>query len=173
MWRRAALVLGPLTLLVGGCTGSSDDAGEVLPDHVRAGLAELYAGDHAQATDQDTGACFADELADRASLSDLQDAGIVTEDHEVAADVPQLPAELATLWVDAQFACVDFVEESARAQVAASKGAIDAEAYADCLRAAITDDQLRAAVAQALTGDLTGEDISRLSDAQLDCATTA
>lgn len=185
MWRRALLVLGSLTVLAGlagGCSGDADSdsdsgpgsgsgSGEVLTDDVKAGLAALYAGDHAQTTDQDSGTCFADELEKRASMSDLQAAGLVTDDGAVATDVPQLPAELATQWVDAQFACVDFVEESARAQVAASKGAIDAEAYATCLRAAITDDQLREAVAQALTGDLTGEAISRLSDAQLDCAT--
>lgn len=178
MTRTAALVVLGL-LLLGGCwddsstdatTGATTGASDV-PDEVRAGLAALYAGDHAQDADAEDGACFASELADRVSLAQLREAGLVTASDEVATVVPRLPEGLAATWVDAQFACVDFVEESARAQVAASKGAIDAEAYAACLRDEITEDQLKAAVTQALTGDLTGPDISRLSDAQLTCAT--
>lgn len=166
MTRTAALVV-VTGLLLAGC---SDDGPEEVPEGVRTGLAALYAGDHPEAADTEDGACFADELLARASLDDLREAGLVTGD-EVATDVPPLPADLAGTWVDAQFACVDFVEQSARAQVAASKGAIDAEAYAACLREEISEDQLRAAVAQALTGDLTGTDVSRLSTAQLTCAT--
>lgn len=170
MRRTAALVVAGVLLLAGCSDDSSEQAAPTVPEDVRAGLAALYAGDHAQETDTADGACFADELADRVSLDELREAGLVTGD-EVAAVVPPLPDEVAAHWVDAQFACVDFVEESARAQVAASKGAIDAEAYADCLRAEITEPQLKAAAAQALTGDLTGEDVSRLSQAQLTCAT--
>lgn len=171
MTRTAALVV--VGLLLAGCSDdSSEEASPAVPVDVRAGLAALYAGDHAEETDTADGACFADELADRVSLDELREAGLVTGSDDVAAVVPRLSDELAARWVDAQFACVDFVEESARAQVAASKGAIDAEAYAACLRAEITGAQLKAAAAQALTGDLTGADVARLSTAQLTCSTT-
>ena len=37
-------------------------------------------------------------------------------------------------WADAQLACADFVEASTRAQVKVTKGDLDGEAYAACLR---------------------------------------
>ena len=61
----------------------------------------------------------------------------------MVAELPPLPPEVAGKWVDAQFACTDFVEESTRAQEKVTKGRLDSEAYAACLREALTDEQIR------------------------------
>ena len=179
MWRPALSSLVVLTVLVAGCTGeeATTPPPDVDEDAVRTGLAQLYAGDHAEdaedAGDADTDAadCFARGLVEATTPDQLREAGLLDASYAVVDQVPPLPQDAAEAWVDAQLACVDFVEESARAQVAASKGAIDPATYATCLRAAITEDQLRAALVQALTGDLSGPAVARLSDAQVSCAT--
>ena len=163
-------------LVMGGCSDDEPaDEGDTGPDRtaVEEGLAALYAGDHA--TDQDTqsGACFAEELLDRAGVERLRDAGIITDAGEVSAELPAFDEETAGLWVDAQFACVDYVEESTRALSAQTKGRLDREAYAACLRDALTDEQIRAAVVATLTGDWEAEEVTALSDAQGGCTTAS
>ncbi len=75
--------------------------------------------------------------------------------------------------MDAQFACTDYVEESTRALVAQSKGRLDPEAYAACLREALTDDELREAVVASLTGAWETPEVNKLADAQGRCSTAA
>lgn len=170
VYRASTLVLA--AVLLAGCSDDEpedkDDSG---PDRaiVEQGLADLYAGDHATAQDAESGACFAEELLDRADVGLLQDAGIITSSGDVAAELPAFDEELAALWVDAQFACVDYVEESTRALLAQTKGKLQREKYADCLRKALTDDQLRAAVEATLTGTWDAPEVTELANAQADC----
>ena len=110
---------------------------------------------------------------DRAGLDGLRDAGIVTDSGDVATELPGFDEETARLWVEAQFACTDYIEESTRALVAQSKGTIDAEAYAACLREAITDDELREAVVASLTGAWQTPEVNKLADAQARCSSGA
>lgn len=155
--------------LVYGCSAADEPGPDRAGVEVRAGLAALYAGDHPTATEREAAACFGEELATRASTAELRAGGLLTADGTVVPEAPPLSADLASAWVDAQFACVDFVEESARAQVAATKGRVDPEEYAGCLRAAIDERQLKAAVAAALTGALDDPAVVRLSAAQQAC----
>ena len=75
--------------------------------------------------------------------------------------------------MEAQFACADFVEQSTRALEAHSKGELDPEAYAACLREALTDEELRAAVVASLTGTCEAPEVTALADAQGRCTTIA
>lgn len=164
-----------LAVLLVGCSdeGSDNDgdADRERPDRatVERGLAALYAGDHAATRDEEAGVCFATELVDRAGLGALQDAGIVTDDGQVARELPTFDPTTAELWVEAQFACVDYVEESTRAVLAQSKGRIDRTRYADCLRAALTEAEMRDAVAASLTGSWDAPEVTALADAQQRC----
>lgn len=163
-------------LLLGGCSDDEpDDGGGAGPDRtgVADGLAELYAGDHATDQDAESGACFAEELLDRAGVERLRNAGIVTDAGAVAAELPAFDEETARLWVDAQFACVDYVEESTRALAAQTKGRLDQAAYAACLRDALSDDELHAAVEATLTGSWDAPEVTALSEAQGRCTTEA
>ena len=169
---RASILLLVVTVLFAGCSDDKpEDKDDNGPDRavVEQGLADLYAGDHA--TDQDTasGACFAEELLERADVDRLQEAGIITDSGAVSAELPAFDAETAELWVDAQFACVDYIEESTRALLAQTKGKLQQETYADCLREALTDDQLRAAVEATLTGTWDAPEVTELANAQADC----
>jgi hypothetical protein len=162
-----------MVLLVLALVGCSDDAPppDERPDRasVERGLADLYAGDHATTRDKEAGACFAEALVDRAGVPALVDAGIVTDTGEVVGELPTFDTGTATLWVDAQFACVDYVEESTRALLAQTKGALDEQRYAECLRAALTESELRAAVAASLTGAWDAPEVTALADAQAGC----
>ncbi len=166
---RASIVLAAVLMV--GCSDGEPDSDADSPDRaqVETGLADLYAGDHATEQDAEAGACFAEELLDRAGVDRLHSAGIVTDEGEVVAELPAFDAETARLWVDAQFACVDYVEESTRALVDQTKGALDQEAYAACLREALTEDQLRAAVEATLTGAWEAPEVTALANAQADC----
>lgn len=169
---RPVLVLALLALA--GCT--SDDPAPAPPGDlaaIRADLAALFAGDHPGERESEAGACFAEELTDRVGTERLRDGGVLDASYDVVADVPPLPEDLAADWADAQFACTDFVEESTRAQVKVTKGRIDTDAYAACLRAALTEDEMRAAVVDSLTGDWSGVDLARLGQAQTECALEA
>ena len=89
----------------------------------------------------------------------------------MATELPAFDEETARLWVDAQFACTDYVEESTRALVAQSKGKLDPEAYAACLREALTDDELRdgrGGVADRCVGDAGGQQAGRRPGTLLD-----
>ncbi len=169
---RASILLLTALLLV-GCSDDEPDKKDPNTDAVEQGIADLYAGDHATEEDSEAGACFASELVDRAGVEGLRDAGIVTESGGVATELPGFDEETARLWVEAQFACTDYVEESTRALVAQSKGKIDPEAYAACLREALTDDELREAVVASLTGAWETPEVNKLADAQGRCSSAA
>ena len=170
MLRGALVVI--VMLAATGCSGDEapEGAADERPRQVTLdGLASLYAGDHPGEDQTADGRCFAEELTDRVSFDRLREAGVVDEDGAVVVDVPSLPEDLARDWVDAQFACVDVVEQSAEAQRRLSKGKVDVEAYAACLREALPEDELKAAIVEALTGELDGEALAAFSDAQGAC----
>lgn len=177
----SCLRLLPAVLLLSagllGCTDDDSSAPDAAPEPagLRAGLAALWAGDDAGGVgaDDDVAACFADELVERTTTDELRDAGVLDDADRVVAELPVLDDGLAEAWVRAQFACVDFVDESTRAQVTASKGKIDRAAYAACLREAITEDEVVAAVVATLTGGFDSPEVMTLSDAQLTCARDA
>ena len=172
---RVVTVLLPALLLL-GCSGGGDDDGGPAPTApsvdvatVQEDLVGLWVGDDVTPEDTATGECFADELTSRATPEQLRDAGILDASYAVVPELPFLDREGAELWVDAQFACTDFVTESVRAQVAATKGKVDRAAYEACLRAALTEDQLRETAVQSVMGDLGGDAVAAFSQAQLDC----
>jgi hypothetical protein len=171
---RASIVLLAGLLLI-GCSDDGPDSDADGPSRakVEQGIADLYAGDHATDQDTESGACFAQELLDRAGVDRLRNAGIVTDSGEVVAELPAFDAETARLWVDAQFECVDYVEESTRALLAQTKGKLDQKTYAACLRDALTEDQLRAAVEATLTGEWESPEVAALATAQADCRQAA
>lgn len=169
--RVSILVLTALLLV--GCSDDEPDKEESSTAEVEQGIADLYAGDHATDEDAEAGACFAEELVDRAGVDGLRDAGIVTESGGVATELPAFEEEVARLWVEAQFACTDYIEESTRALVAQSKGKLDPEAYAECLRGELTDEELREAVVASLTGAWEAPEVNKLADAQGRCSTEA
>lgn len=170
-----ALLLALVAPLAGSaCSGGGDgdnDAGTSAAQlsTVRSGLATLFAGDHAAERDVAAGNCFAERLTDEVSLAQLREAGVLDASSAVVAELPVLPEEVAAPWARAQLACTDFAEESARAQVAATKGGADTAAYAACLRAALSDEALEAALVETLTGTWDGPAVARLTDAQASC----
>ena len=143
------------------------------PSAIRSGLASLFAGDHPGSRENAEGKCFAEELTTAVSPEQLQSAGVLDESYDVVAEPPPLPEDVAGDWADAQLACADFVEASTRAQVKVTKGDLDGEAYAACLRQKLTDDEIRAAVAASLSGDFDAPEVSALSAAQSSCAKSA
>lgn len=166
---RRVLVLTAL-VAVGACSNDSEPPSEYDAAVVRDGLGALFAGDHAAAGDTEVGTCFAEAFTDATSPEELRAAGVLDERFDVVAELPPLSPGVAGKWVDAQFACTDFVEESARAQAKVTKGRIDTEAYAACLGDALTDDQIRDGTVDALTGDWQGVALAALGRAQTDCA---
>lgn len=176
-----AILLG-----LGACSGSDGDRGadagnssgadrsgspSATPDTaaIRTGLIALVAGEPASTRAKKDASCFADALIQRTTVEELRDAGILDASYDVVAALPVLPRPDAATWVDAQFSCTDFVAESARAQAQLSHGAIDPSTYAQCLRLAMTDTQLRAAVIEPLSGTWDGPALARFSTAQADC----
>ena len=143
------------------------------PPAIRSGLASLFAGDHPGSRENAEGKCFAEELTSAVSPEQLRSAGVLDESYDVVAEPPPLPEDVAGDWADAQLACADFVEASTRAQVKVTKGDLDGEAYAACLRQKLTDDEIRAAVAASLSGDFDAPEVSDLSAAQSACAKSA
>lgn len=169
--RRPVLVLIALVAL--GVSAACSSGGEPPDDYdaavVRDGLAALFAGDHPEAQDAEAGACFAEAFTEGTTPEELRAAGLLDERYDVVAVLPTLAPEVAEAWADAQFACTDFVEESTRAQIKVTKGRLDPDAYAACLRGLMSDADLRAAVVETLTGQWDGEHVSRLGAAQSDC----
>jgi hypothetical protein len=166
------LVTCVLAVGLTGCSGDDADrpaVDEPVPATVRDGLATLFAGDHPDRTTEEQARCFSEELLGRAGLDRLHAAGVV-DGSVVVTDLDTLPPDLAADWADAQMACTDFVEASTRAQVAVSKGAVDADAYAACLRDALDDATVRAALVAGLTGSFEDPSVDRLAAAQDDCA---
>ena len=140
---------------------------------MRGDLAALWAGDTPSTRDTEAAACFADALAERTTLADLRAAGLVDGNDAVVSTLPVLDEPSARAWVAAQLTCVDFVEESTRAQVAATKGAVDAPAYAACLGEALDDDAVTEALVATLSGGFDSPAVARLSQAQVDCVAGA
>jgi len=176
---RALLAAPVLVLALAGCNGDPEPSpaaatgatGTVGPE-VRPGLVALYAGDHPGEVDTRNGECFADALVERTSAAQLEAAGI-TVDGDVVADVPPLDTGTAADWVAATFDCVDYFEESARAQVAFTKGRLDRREYAACLRGGVDLEVVRAALVATLAGDWDSEHVTALTRAQAECSTLA
>ncbi|WP_372729907.1 hypothetical protein [Nocardioides sp.] len=178
---RAAVtcLLGAALLLLGGCSsgetgetgeGSSDTGGATASTTaIRAGLVELVVGARATRAERADARCFADALLARTTPDQLRSAGVLDASYDVVDELPILSRDDAGTWVDAQFSCADFVDQSARAQEQLSHGAIDRARYAQCLREALTTEQLRAAVVDTLSGAWDGPALARFSAAQADC----
>lgn len=175
----AALIL---VAALGACTGAAEPRAAASPPAgtssttVPAGLhtaelAELYAGNSAVSQDRREGRCFARAFEQRMDEAALVRAGIVDRDGTVVESLPIFDATTATAWVDAQLACVDYVEASTRALLTQTRGALDAQAYAVCLRAALSDEEVRAALVQTLSGGFDSPEVAALADAQSTCAT--
>jgi hypothetical protein len=183
MPRTCVLVTGlgmSLVLALGGCQssggdaeGGSGDGPAPDPSSIRSGLASLFAGDHPGTRENTEGQCFAEELTAAVSPEQLRSAGVLDASYDVVEEPPPLPEDVAGDWADAQLACADFVEASTRAQVKVTKGDLDGEAYAACLRQKLTDDEIRAAVAASLMGDFDAAAVSTLGAAQSACAKLA
>ena len=107
---------------------------------MRPALVALWTGSDAGG-DTEAGECSADALLERLDPEALVAAGVLDVDGAAAPDQPRLDPETAAAWVDAQFACSDFVEESTRALTAQTKGRLDARTYARCLEAALTEQE--------------------------------
>ncbi|MCW2851155.1 MAG: hypothetical protein JWM84_819 [Nocardioides sp.] len=181
---RSLAALALVALLGGGCSGGDADeedprppspatSSEVDEAGLRDGLVGLWVGDDAGPEDTATGECFADALLASSTPEGLRAAGILDDTGAVVAELPVLDEAGAALWVDAQLACTDFVTESTRAQVAATKGKVDRAAYEACLRGALTEDQQRDAAIASVMGDLSGHAVAALSRAQLTCVQRA
>lgn len=178
-WRVCAVAV---LVLATGCTGSAEPQAQppgesptpveepVGAAGVRDALAAAYAGERSSPEERAEAACFAEELLERADVEALQAAGLLDDAGAVPDPLPVLDEDTAGVWVDAQSACADFVEVSTRALTAQSKGRLDSEAYAACLRAELTPAQLRAAQVQALTGQMSGPEVAALTQAQGTCA---
>ncbi|MDP2772316.1 MAG: hypothetical protein Q8O61_02070 [Nocardioides sp.] len=172
---RLVALLVPAVLLL-GCSGDDEPAApdaDVDVAAVQEGLVDLWVGDDVSAEDTTTGECFAKALTDSATPDELRDAGILDESYAVVPALGPLEREGAELWVDAQLECTDFVTESTRAQVAATKGKVESTTYDACLRATLSEDELREAAVQSVMGDLDGDAVAALSQAQLHCVQQA
>ncbi len=171
---RAAVLATTLLLALAACE-SEEPAKNAEPDAtaIETGLAGLFAGDHPGDRETEDGRCFAAELTELTTPEELQRAGVLDASYDVMAELPSLPEDVAQAWVDAQFACTDFVEASTRAQEKVTKGQLDAEAYAACLRAALSEEQVRSATVASLTGDWESPEVAELTTAQTSCAESA
>lgn len=181
---RSYVVALALLALVAGCSGDEE---ELIPNEsgpnsfderfdgeaVRADLEALWVGDDTSPKNLDAGRCFADALLGNNTPEAMRYAHILDRDYQVSPDLEGLRPRGARMWVDAQFACSDLVAESGRAQVAATKGKVDREAYETCLRRAVTEEQLREVAESSLLGDLSGDAVAAFSAAQLDCVREA
>ncbi|QZY29031.1 hypothetical protein [Nocardioides coralli] len=170
------MLLGPLVGLLLGCTTDAPRAAgsdQVDRTQLREGLAAAFAGDRAGPTAEAEGTCFAQELLATASLEELRAGGVVAEDGSVVPSFPALDQPLAGKVVDAQLACTDVVEDSAQAQSFVTKGRLVRERYADCLRQALPDRAIRAAVLAAVMAEWEDPAIEELSAAQVSCAADA
>ena len=176
MTRALVLAAALLALTLSGCDEGDPPAAEgsgADSAAIRGDLAALYAGDHAGEEETASGDCFAEAFTALTTHDQLRDAGVLDASYAVVAELPVLPPDVAEAWVEAQFGCSDFVIESTNAQVKISKGRIDTEKYAACLRQEVTEDDLRAAATSSLTGDWDAPSVSALADAQGRCSRAA
>jgi hypothetical protein len=176
---RSAPAVVLLALLLTACTsGTSGTSGTSQPERpgptvdeaaLASGLAALYAGDNADAEDEREGTCFAEELLAGTTPAALREGGLLDASYAVVEEVPPLPAELAGVFADAQLACTDFIEDSAAAQSAISKGQADDRAYAACLRERLDQEAVRAGLVASLQAAWDDPALQRLSRAQQAC----
>ena len=167
-----------LLLVTLGAAGCSGDPAEREPSPTTVvdegalaeGLAALYAGDHPDREDLREGDCFAEALLGSTMPAALQDSGLVGADGRVATEIPPLDDDVAGLVADAQLACTDFIADSTAAQVSVTKGRLDPEAYAACLREALGDEEIRAGAVASLQGELDDPAVTVVSDAQAGCS---
>lgn len=152
----------PSTPTATGSTGSTAERTEA--------LAALYADDSTSPEDVVEARCFAEAFQQRLDQDALSAAGILGPDGAVVDVLPVFDEATAGAWVDAQLSCVDYVEASTRAMTTQSRGGLDAEAYATCLRAALSDEEVRAALVQTLSGGFDSPEVATLAQAQADCA---
>lgn len=185
---RSALVAGlVLPVLVVACSGGSGASGgsagdggsggsgptaQDTPETVSradaaAGVADLFA----RLSPDSAGAapCVGEALVADLPPAELQSAGLLSPDGTAPEQVPALDGATAAAWVDAWFGCVDYVEVTTRAQRRASR-TLDAPAFRACLRDALTDEELRTAATDGLSGDVDSPAVRRLSEAQATCA---
>jgi len=174
------VVAAAAALGLAGCSGDGDPAPEpassasVAAETARAvstaDLAALFTGSSTDELDRRQGACFARALQRRLDFFELEAGGIVDSRGSVVEVLPVFDEATAEAWVDAQLACVDYVEASTRALLTQTRGGLDAEAYAVCLRDALTDEVVRAALVQTLSGGFDSPEVAALADAQASCA---
>ena len=174
--RLLALCL-PVVVLASGCTDERTEPppppADTSETQLRDGLSALWTGDNPTTEDTAAADCFAREFLDRPTIDQLRTTGIITEAEAVVTALPILDPELAGIWVDAQFACVSYIEGSTRAVSAQSRGTLNEEAYAACLREDLTDDQIRTALVSGLSGNPDAAALDVLSQAQAECARSA
>lgn len=165
-------------LLLAACSGgSADDAPSSSGSAtafdqaaVRDGLAEAFAGSNPTRRERKAGDCFADELLARSTPAQLREGELVAADGGAVRQLPPLPDELAEVAADATLACVDVVESSTRAVTSARKGDLDPVEYADCLVGAVPPRAQREALVATLSGRYDDPAVTRLGQAQADCA---
>lgn len=163
-------------LALTACTASDEDppapaADPTVDESALAdGLAAMYAGDNAEPDDVAEGECFADELLAGTMPEALREGGLLDSSYAVVTEIPTLEEDLAGTVADAQLACTDFIADSTAAQVSITKGKLDAEAYAACLRDELDDAAIRASVVASLMGEWDDPALVRLSEAQAGCA---
>ena len=138
-----------------------------------AELAALFTGNSTEALDRRQGRCFARALKRRLDFAALEAGGIVDGEGLVVQVLPVFDQATAAAWVDAQLSCVDYVEASTRALLTQTRGDLDPEAYAACLRAARTDEEVRAALVQSLSGGFDSAEVAALAEAQSTCSSGA
>jgi hypothetical protein len=163
-----------LVVLTTSCSSPSaappDPAPTVDERAVAEGLAALYAGDGPDREDVREGDCFAEELLGSTEPEELRAGGLLDASYAVPEELPALDPGLAGPVADAQLACTDFIADSTAAQVSITKGRLDADAYAACLRGALDQEAVRAGVIASLLGDFGDPAVQALSDAQAGCA---
>lgn len=178
-WMTALLLAATLSACDGaagptGAPSSSSSSSSFDATAAHDDLAALYAGDHPSTQDRRDGDCFATRFLNTTTPGQLARAGVLDEHGRVVAELPPLDAATAQDWADAQFACVDFVDASTRSVALAVRPhrKLDTAAYGDCLRAALTQGQMEAAVVASLRGRLEDPAVGRLARAQADCVSS-
>ena len=156
-------------LVLAGCSSPAAEDPDVDEAALRDGLAAMFLGDH-PAKDDGSGTCFADELLATTSPDELREAGLLDEEYAVVADLPALEDDaVAGEVAEAQLACTDYFAAAADAQASISKGKLDGDAFAACLRDTVSDDQLKAAVVATLQAQWRDPALEVLTDAQREC----
>ncbi len=169
-----ALVLaGSLSGCSGGRTEPPPAPADTSASEIRAGLAELWVGDNPTNEDAAAASCFAKEFLSRTGDERLRETGIIDSGGAVVTSLPVLDNDLAGDWVDAQFECVDYVEEATRALAAQSHGAADEKIFATCLEQSMSPEEIRAALVAGLAGVPEAPELDVLTQAYSECAQAA